>query len=90
MFSAAALGLGTCWIGGIFNRSRFADKAGVGEDEVLPAISPLGYLRPKRSVTDLIIRWSAGSRSRRPWRELFFHGNFEMALPDPAATKDRK
>ncbi len=40
---ATDLGLGTCWIGGIFNRSLFADKAGVREDEVLPAISPLGY-----------------------------------------------
>ena len=51
---ATDLGLGTCWIGGIFNRSRFADKAGVREDEVLPAISPLGYATQKRSVTDSI------------------------------------
>jgi Putative TM nitroreductase len=84
---ATDLGLGTCWIGGIFNRSRFADKADVREDEVLPAISPLGYPTPKRSVTDSIIRWSAGSRSRRPWRQLFFHGSFEMALPEGAAGR---
>ena len=84
---ATDLGLGTCWIGGIFNRSRFAEKAGVGGDEVLPAISPLGYPTPKRSVTDSIIRWSAGSTSRRPWRELFFHGSFEMALPEGAAGR---
>jgi nitroreductase len=84
---ATALGLGTCWIGGIFNRSRFADKAGVREDEVLPAISPLGYPTPKRSVIDSLIRWSAGSRNRRPWCQIFFHGSFEMALPEGAAGR---
>ena len=84
---ATDLGLGTCWIGGIFNRSRFADKAGVREDEVLPAISPLGYATQKRSVADSIVRWSAGSRNRRPWRQLFFHGSFEMALPAGSAGR---
>jgi len=84
---ATDLGLGTCWIGGIFNRSRFADKAGVREDEVLPAISPLGYPTQKRTVTDSIIRWSAGSRNRRPWHQLFFHGSFEMALTTATAGR---
>jgi nitroreductase len=86
---ATDLGLGTCWIGGIFNRTRFADQAGVGQEEVLPAISPLGYPAPKRSVADSIIRWSAGSRSRRPWREVFFDGNFSEALTESAAGRYR-
>jgi len=60
LLRATDLGLGTCWIGGIFNRTRFADQAGVRKDEVLPAISPLGHPTQKRSVTDSIIRWSAG------------------------------
>ncbi len=77
---ATDLGLGTCWIGGIFNRTRFADKAGIREDEVLPAVSPLGYATQKRSVADSIVRWSAGSRNRRPWCQLFFHGSFEVTL----------
>lgn len=84
---ATELGLGTCWIGGVFNRSRFADKAGVRGDEVLAAISPLGYPTPKRSVADSIIRWSAGSRNRRPWPELFFHGTFATALTQGAAGR---
>jgi nitroreductase len=86
---ATDLGLGTCWIGGIFNRSRFSDQAGVRTDEVLPAISPLGYPTPRRSVTDSIIRWSAGSRNRRPWRELFFDGRFEQTLAEDAAGRYR-
>jgi nitroreductase len=82
---ATDLGLGTCWIGGVFNRSGFADKAGVREDEVLPAITPLGYATQKRSIADSITRWSAGSKNRRPWRQLFYHGSFETGLPDGAA-----
>lgn len=90
LLRATDLGLGTCWIGGIFNRTRFADKAGVRDDEVLPAISPLGYPTPRRSVTDSIIRWSAGSRNRRPWSDLFFHGTFREALTDDAAGRYRE
>lgn len=84
---ATDLGLGTCWIGGIFNRSRFALKAGVRANEVLPAISPLGYATERRSVADSVIRWSAGSRSRRPWVDLFFDGGFDRALEADAAGR---
>jgi nitroreductase len=84
---ATDLGLGTCWIGGIFNRSRFGDKAGVREDEILPAISPFGYTTQKRSLTDSIIRWSAGSGNRRPWGQLFFDGSFEVPLSEGAGGR---
>ena len=49
-------------------KAKYADmpKPGVRDDEVLPAISPLGYPTPKRTVTDALIRWTAGSRHRRP------------------------
>jgi nitroreductase len=87
LLRATDVGLATCWIGGIFNRSRFAEKAGIREDEVLPAVSPLGYPTQKRSVTDSIIRWSAGSRKRRPWHQLFFHGTFEVALTEGTAGR---
>jgi nitroreductase len=84
---ATDLGLGTCWIGGIFNRSRFADRAGIHENEVLPAVSPLGYPTRRRSLTDSLIRWSAGASNRRPWHELFFLGSFETPLPQQSAGR---
>jgi len=84
---ATDLGLGTCWIGGIFNRTRFASRAGVRDNEVLPAISPLGYATERRSVADSVVRWSAGSRSRRPWADLFFERDFDRALEAGAAGR---
>ena len=84
---ATDLGLGTCWIGGIFNRSSFADKIRIKDHEVVPAITPIGYTTKRRSITDSVIRWSAGSKSRKPWPALFLHENFETSLSDQAAGK---
>ena len=84
---ATDLGLGTCWIGGIFNRSSFADKIRIEDHEVVPAITPIGYTTKRRSITDSVIRWSAGSKSRKPWPALFLHENFETSLSDQAAGK---
>jgi nitroreductase len=90
LLRATDLGLGTCWIGGIFHRSHFAAQAGASEDEILPAISPLGYATERRSVTDSIIRWSAGSRRRKPWSELFFTADFATPLTETAAGRFRE
>jgi hypothetical protein len=42
ILKATSLGLGTCRLGGTFKRSGFADKIGIKENELLPAISPVG------------------------------------------------
>jgi nitroreductase len=83
---ATDMDLGTCWIGGIFNRSGFADKMGVAEHEIVPAVSPLGYATEKRSLADSVIRWSAGSKSRMPWPRLFSSKDFSTPLSDDTAA----
>jgi nitroreductase len=69
---AAALGLGTCWLGGTLNRAGFARKIGLSPEEFMPAISPVGYPAEKRSLTDRAFRFMAKSDKRKPWQELFF------------------
>ncbi len=69
---ATALGLGTCWLGGTLNRAGFARKIGLTKDELMPAISPVGYPAGKRSLTDRAFRFMAKSGMRKPWEELFF------------------
>lgn len=68
---ATGLGLGTCWLGGTFNRSGFANAVDLGKDELMPAVTPIGYVKDRRLV-GRIIRWTAGSRNRKSWEELFF------------------
>ncbi len=83
---ATALGLGTCWLGGTFNKTGFAERIGVSPDEVLPAVTPVGYPAAKKSLTDQIFRFAARSHKRKPWSELFFHGNLQTPL-DPAGAE---
>ena len=41
---ATDLGLGTCWLGGTFSRSRFAGKIELRRDEILPAVTAVGTI----------------------------------------------
>jgi len=77
---ATHLELGTCWLGGTFNRSASASRINKRDDEVIPAISPLGY--PKESsIRNRVIRFIARSNSRKAWDKLFFCGDTDTPLP---------
>ena len=41
ILTATDMGLGTCWLGGFFNRSLFASKINCTTDEIIPAITPI-------------------------------------------------
>lgn len=74
------MGLGTCWMGGTFKRSKFAEQASVKEGEYLPIVIPFGYPKQKRSITDKIVRLAAKSEKRKPWGELFYENTLETPL----------
>ena len=74
------LGLGTCWLGGTFTRSEFARLVNLQENEVIPAITPVGHATENRSIRDRLIRLGAGSKHRKPWSELFFDEKFDHPL----------
>lgn len=75
-----ALGLGTCWLGGTFQFSRFARAVDLKPDEQLPTVTPIGYPAEGKSFTEKMIRLTAGSDHRHPWPEIFFDGDFSRAL----------
>ena len=66
LLKATDLGLGSCWLGGSFTRSRFARAMDLQEGEIIPAVSPVGVPTKRRSVVDRVIRWGAGSKRRKP------------------------
>jgi hypothetical protein len=77
------MGLGTCWFGGTFRRSRFAESVYVRENEIIPAVVSVGYPTERRRPLDQMIRFAAGSEKRKPWEELFFSSDFKTPLlPD--------
>lgn len=77
---AESLGLGTCWLGGTFNRSEFAKAMSVNENDLFPAISPLGYATVKKSVKESLVRKSIKADQRKPWDMLFFNQSFASPL----------
>ena len=72
------INLGTCWLGGTFNRSVF-DQVRLPH-EVVPAITPVGYPNEKKSVHEKIVRRASQGDLRKPFEELFFHKSFYEPL----------
>jgi nitroreductase len=76
---ATSLGLGSCWIGGFFTRSTFSDKINLVNDEVIPAVTAIGYPKENRHSIDLFRAMSRGA-TRLPWEKLFFDNRTSTPL----------
>jgi nitroreductase len=77
---ATQLGIGTCWLGGTFTKSRFARAMNLTERELLPCVASIGYPAQESAWIDHISRLYAGADRRLCWKELFFINGFEKAL----------
>jgi len=77
---ATGLGLGTCWLGGTLNRSTFAQMMNVTEDEILPAVTPIGYAKERKSLKESFIRLAVGADNRKKTEELFFDNSNTIPL----------
>jgi len=83
---ATDLELGTCWLGGSFTQSRFAKKIAATDEELVPAVTSIGYITDKSRSEDWI-RQRARSDSRQPWENLFFKKRFgEPLSPEEAGA----
>jgi nitroreductase len=82
------LNLGTCWLGGTFDRGEFSKTITLKKENVLPAITPIGFPTTTRSLGDRVIRLGAGSRKRIDWEELFFWEETDVALRKESCEKD--
>lgn len=82
---ATAIDLGTCWLGGTFQKSNFAKKISASDGELMPAVSAVGYVAKKRSRREAFIRRSARADTRRPWERMFFVKDFGTPISNQAA-----
>jgi nitroreductase len=85
VLGATAMGLGSCWLGGTFRRSRFAAAVELGSSESLPAVIALGH--PEAGSERGLFRRVIGAFDRRPWSELFFDGDFATPLEPERAGR---
>lgn len=79
---ATGQGLGTCWLGGTFTKSSFGSAIAVQEDELVPAVTALGYPAKKPRWMETLIRGSAGADARLPWDVLFVDAHSQILLPE--------
>lgn len=77
---AQSLGLGTVWLGGTMNRSAFEQAMELGEEEMMPCATPVGYTAKKMSLRENMMRKAIKADARLPFEELFFDGAFNTPL----------
>ena len=76
----AHLGLGTCWLGGTFNRKGFANAMNIGENEKFPIVTPYGYPAPQKHLKETVMRKMIHADQRKEWNQLFYYHDFQTAL----------
>jgi nitroreductase len=76
----AHLGLGSCWLGGTFDRKEFAKAMEIGEKELFPIITPYGYAAAKKHIKEIVMRKMIQADHRKEWNQLFFNNDFQSPL----------
>jgi nitroreductase len=77
---ATDFGLGTCWLGGTFTKSSFANKINAQSNEVVPAVSAVGYIAEKPRRIETWLKSRSGTKRRLPWSQLFFDEDFSKPM----------
>ncbi len=85
LLRATDLGLGSCWLGGTFTKSRFSRQLSLLDGEIIPAVAAIGYPADQSTWQDKTIRAGARAHRRLPWENIFFTNEFGKPLnPDDA------
>lgn len=79
------LGLGTCWLGGTFNRKAFAKAMKIGENVAFPIMTPYGYAAAKKHVKEIAMRMLIRADHRKDWNQLFYMNDFQSQLDQKEA-----
>lgn len=70
VLKATELGLGTCWLGGTFDRAEFRDALAPAPGEAVAAVTPVGYASGRRHLQEVLATALIRVRLRRPLKDL--------------------
>ena len=90
VFIATDRGLGTCWLGGTFDKTTFYQAANVQKEEKLAVIMPIGYPADNPHLFAGLARRFARSDSRIAFEKLFFNAKTGNSMTEGAAGKFAK
>jgi nitroreductase len=74
------LGIGTCWLGGTFTRESFETEINLSKNEMIPAITPIGYPADKKRLFEKTLRSFVKADNKKSFENLFFKHNFDQDL----------
>jgi nitroreductase len=77
---ATDLGMGTCWLGGTFTKSSFAKKINATANELVPAVSPVGYIAENPRRIETWLKKRRGTKKRFSWSDIFFDTEYGNPL----------
>jgi nitroreductase len=75
VLEATAMGLATCWVGGLFKPKAVSSALRLTAGESVLGISPVGHPSAKASLTDRSFKALAGSAKRKPVDRLLAGGS---------------
>lgn len=79
-----SIGIGTCWLGGRFRKQQAMSQLTLADNEIIPAITPIGYSAEHARMKERMMRTFLKARKRKPEDELFFYESFDQPLGDRA------
>ena len=77
---ALSRGIGTVMLAASLNRTAFEKAINIGENEVMPVASPIGYPADKMSIRESLMRKGIKADSRKPFESIFFNRTFDNGL----------
>lgn len=84
---ATDLGLGTVWLAATIDRQAFEKAMHLTSEEVMPAVSPIGYAAEKRSVRESLMRKGMKSDNRKAFSQIFFKDDFNHPISGEEAEE---
>lgn len=74
--------IGTCWLGGTFNKTAFENKFDMRGESIIPVVTPVGYYSERVRLFENAMRKMINADSRKPWADLFFKDHFANSLKE--------
>lgn len=78
VLEATSMRLGTCWVGGTYNKSECINYIDIGENEDLRCIITIGYTEKEKSVKEKLI--CKLNKSKKDYKDILI--NYNTYTPD--------
>ena len=76
--------IGSCWLAGTFDRKEMMHIYSTPVDEIIPAITPIGYAMDNMHFRERMMRQFIKADRRKMPDQLFFYGDLKSPLNDRA------